>query len=969
MFVWLLTVKNILPEAIAALIVADMSIDNFGFVMSFWLFLLLAMLLRLVWNSSILIHGLGHVLAIASVDRQLSVLSISNILEQRSIATTLKSLLPFNPIFIPLLERQSSLWVAAGDVTPWRIRVKAIGGIIFNLGAIAIGLLFYPHSLQHLLVGDNTISNFISVFFISSNLLIIISSLSDITALVTGIADSFYCGNFGFVGLRHPSDRRQLLPERVVEMFYQMGRETEIRGEQAGGGLVLARNQNNQTVFVGKKVVNKKRENLTKSLEAAFAPVRKNAIFTGIKPIESSIIGAWHYRFGTSGSPPSVLETHWHEWMSARYEGVWEFSEDKWTYQLKNINHRITHNGDFDGWMLFGKSIEYDKLGLWLERVLHTPNATKGDSPKIAGMMDLLITKGMWYASVRLAYQLAIAESIESAFAGEKPSRHAPNTAPSEEELNNWAEIFESTFVLYRKLLGAPDSPSCNQYLCRLESDILQALAQNSSMSKLSWSKRVAFVRTAIEVFFKNDLYFATKTFMSKAEGSFGLVTISTLEEEQIVLSAQGQPISIGFNWQEGYMVYASEPAAIDTILLGLPESYRLDLEQKSGEIALVSAKNITIYSLSEKCELTPSELKNRWISMEDHPYLPLIKYPQTDTKDPIASDTLEIPVVLEEIKLSWQNPASLNRKSADYLVDLLCEKAKRFEQKQQQMLRAGLTEQLRQLPTVDLLITGVENSLWLGERFAQDLNIIFPGLNILTISSNEVLQYLGQDFSSLQLGQDSLVLAITQSGQTFPTVQAINTFDQLSRQGIIGELFLLTGELGSFLGSPVIQPKLPGTGDRHNIFVNGSGRRTAEAATVAVAAAQQTLTELLFYLAKQMRQTFPDSNPFGMTLAEESLVVLEKMKDDFLEINVVQIMGITPTGKVIKSSMKQKLLKAGRKWALHITETPLAWGIHALYVLITVGWAIPFGYTIPLAKTIFSLIIWIANIPPILFS
>jgi hypothetical protein len=473
---------------------------------------------------------------------------------------------------------------------------------------------------------------------------------------------------------------------------------------------------------------------------------------------------------------------------------------------------------------------------------------------------------------------------------------------------------------------------------------------------------------------------------MSAAEGSFGLVVVSTLDKEKLVLSASGQPISIGFNWQEGYMIYASEPAAVDSVLLNLPESYRLDLDQKIGEIALVSANDISIYSLSDKRELNPTELKDRWISMENHPYLPHVKYPQNNTKDPVAADNAEIPAILEQIESTWQNPLSLNRQSADYLVQLLTEKARNFEQKRQQAIRAGLSEFSRQLPTVDLLIVGVENSLWLGARFAEDLKIILPWLNVRSISANKVLQKLKHDWSSLQLGQNSIVLGITQSGQTFPTIQAINTFDQLYRQEIIGELFIFTGELGSFLGSPVIKLKqshengsqsLRGVRDsevnsdrsplpkeRHKIFVNGSGRRTAEPATVTVAASQQTFTELLFYIAKQLRQTFPDSKPFGMTLAPESISVLEKIKDDFLDINVVQIMGINPKGKTIESSVRKELIASGRKWAGHITETPLSWAIHACYVLITVGWAIPFGHTIPLAKTILEFLIWVIHIP-----
>ncbi|MGL4621361.1 MAG: hypothetical protein ACRCZS_20250, partial [Chroococcidiopsis sp.] len=357
-----------------------------------------------------------------------------------------------------------------------------------------------------------------------------------------------------------------------------------------------------------------------------------------------------------------------------------------------------------------------------------------------------------------------------------------PNTAPSPPEIGNWAATFENIFVLYRQLLAAPDSPACSQYFCRLEHDtlqattndrsvsqqswhcqlltapnfpvssqhfsglehdILQATANDSSMSRWSWHKRVTFVRTAIHAFFYNDLYFATKTFLSRAEGSFGLVTVPTLEEGRLVLSAQGQPMSIGFNRQEGYMVYASEPAAVDAVLLNLPESYRLDLDQKLGEIALVSSKDIEVYSMSQKCEVALSELNARWISMADHPYLPQVKNPENDTIDPIAADLRDIPLILTEIRLSWQNSVSLNRQCADYLVKLFCEKADKYEQEQQKMLQASLTGYMQQLPFVDLLVTGVENSLWLGERFAQDLKIVFPWLNVRVISSNEVLQQL----------------------------------------------------------------------------------------------------------------------------------------------------------------------------------------------------------------------------------
>lgn len=923
-----------------------------------YLFFVFTIVLRVIWNSAILFHGLGHTLAIFLIDRQISIWRSENILEHRSFKQVLSSLIPFSPVFIPSKDIQSRLWLDVGDLNSAKIRLKALGGIGLNSLAIAIAAMYLDH--------PDSILQLVSQGVVLANLIIIISSVSDIQAFLTGKADQFCCGNFGFICQRLENDEPILLPDRMQNMYYLMGRETEIRGEQAGGGLVLAENSHQQIVFVGEKIVNKKRDNLTISLEKAFARQRKKSQGAKLQPLEHSVTGVWHYRFGTSG-PPTVAGTHWHEWVGTRQVNVWQFIEGQWICQPKNVNHRITHNGDFDSWKLFGTEVSNKDLGLWLTRVLRSSNDAQADSPKIAGMMDLLITKGMWDASVRLAYYLTIAESVESAFDGQQPNLNAPDTTIAPEQLNTWTELFEQNFLLYRRLLAATSSSTFNQYLCRLEQDILQETNKYPEMSQWEWQKRVNFVRTAIHAFFHNDTNLAVKTFMAGASGSFGLVVVSTLDKDRLVLSAQGQPISVGFNWQEGYMVYASEPAAVDSVLLNLPESYRLDLDQKGGEIALVSANAIQIYSLSENRDISSIELRDRWISLENHPYLSHVRYPKNNTQDPIQSDNQEIPAILSEIRATWDNPDSLNCQTADYLIELLCDKADQFEKKQQKIMRAGFSELSRKLPTVDLLIIGVENSLWLGERFAEDLTTIFPWLNIQTISSNELLQVMKYDFSSLRLGKDSIVLAVTQSGQTFPTLQAINTFDQLYRQEIIGELFILTGELGSFIGSPVIKIKPTSDGstlEKHKVFVNGSGRRTAEATTITVAAAQQTFTELLFYIARRMRQYYPNSDPFGMTVATESISVLERMRDDFVDRSVSQIMGATPTGTLIKSSIQQRLISYGRQWAGHITETPVAWAIHALYVLITVGWAIPFGHTIPFANTIWDLIAWLAQIP-----
>ena len=44
-----------------------------------------------------------------------------------------------------------------------------------------------------------------------------------------------------------------------------------------------------------------------------------------------------------------------------------------------------------------------------------------------------------------------------------------------------------------------------------------------------------------------------------------------------------------------------------------------------------------------------------------------------------------------------------------------------------------------RDTGAVDLLVTGCEVSLWVGEQFAADMHNAFPTLRIVTISANKV--------------------------------------------------------------------------------------------------------------------------------------------------------------------------------------------------------------------------------------
>ncbi|MEI6110304.1 MAG: hypothetical protein WCP63_01340 [Cyanobium sp. ELA712] len=76
-------------------------------------------------------------------------------------------------------------------------------------------------------------------------------------------SNMLYFGNFRFIAEQEEVSEDELISRQGIERFQIMGRETVDRGEQAGGGLVLASDSSGLVRFVGHKVVNKKRKNLT----------------------------------------------------------------------------------------------------------------------------------------------------------------------------------------------------------------------------------------------------------------------------------------------------------------------------------------------------------------------------------------------------------------------------------------------------------------------------------------------------------------------------------------------------------------------------------------------------------------------------------------------------------------------------------------------------------------------------------
>ena len=268
---------------------------------------------------------------------------------------------------------------------------------------------------------------------------------------------------------------------------------------------------------------------------------------------------------------------------------------------------------------------------------------------------------------------------------------------------------------------------------------------------------------------------------------------------------------------------------------------------QNTSRLILECGLEIRSYSLSSSTEYTQAELTSRCVTILTAPL------PYDPTVDLVAADLKVTPAVVAAIDRVWASPISIERISAASLGACLV----------QNMQKRLLNNE----DTTDLLIGGIEASLWIAEQWAADLRTIFPHLNVETISANKLLG-LGSTSASKaffpgadavlarRIDKNTCVLMISQSGQTFPTLHATRKLTRL----VGNRLWLLTGCFGSKMEQAMVEGYKEShmTYGRDRVFNNYSGNRPAEPSSVAVAATWHTLTRLLMQLVYIVRDACP---------------------------------------------------------------------------------------------------------------
>ncbi|CAE8615543.1 unnamed protein product [Polarella glacialis] len=844
-------------------------------------------------------------------------------------------------------------------------------------------------------------------------------------------AGIFCCGNWGLLVPRSSlvKNSGSLLPKVCWDLLNSVIDVVEMRGAQAGGLNMFLGNGHDKVEALVIRVVKTKRGYVADMLVQKIRRMlawRSLGCGRRLRALPVVLIQG-HTRFGTS-SAPAEKETHPHRWLGDHMDTVWRREPGQpWHPSRTSVCVTITHNGDFDGWLIHDKVVPTGVLGEWLSRLFHHGNAATGDSPKMAGLMDLLVCQGRWSASVRLAFVKVVLKHVEQLSAWMRLQPGSPNVAPKPSTFAAWARVFEHAFASHVK--ENPNLQPDADFILELALSVRDIFQDPEYLQRIVGSEKAMeafeewemldghvlrkFIATACQVFFENDLLSSVCSFFRQAEGTFGVSVTCSIWPDKVVLAAKGQPVSVAVDPARPLALWASETSALaaawpgDLGERGPAGKFRFDIADASGEaIELLMMQGSTSRSEVESLansqlvgtklqrslyftlpgsggrgsvlglEQPKSELYHillRGTSLESHP-VPLLRNrfvkrlvhlmvapPIKNSKAPnggtdiVESDLQDVPSVLSEIDDSWEDGFTMNRISGVKFANCL---------------GYLINQRNAKGPDIDVLVIGIENSLWMGQQFAADLSRLFPRLNVMAMSSNWVLGMLQPAHGHIEpmnwalpqrnfkLSPHAVVLACSQSGTTYPTVWAARL---LARTPDVVHIFGMSGDFDTVLARSISDGPQGGK-FRGNLFSTLSGTRPAEPSTLATMAMHHTLTQLLVFVPQHLqalgrieqRQALgslsnPELQQQGPCRGSRPACELRPSETRDLKRLVCslasssqRLVGCTIRKVPFQSKVNQELLESGDYISAHLTEGYWSIVIAAVYVYVTVTAGVP---------------------------
>jgi hypothetical protein len=780
------------------------------------------------------------------------------------------------------------------------------------------------------------------------------------------MASTLFCGNFGVILLHPVWNAEGDKGKTALDLLQKMIEITMMRGAQTGGVIAWKRkgpSSSIQASGVRSRVVNGKRTDLSVKIRKDL----ESKICSGGGRMEPSVQTMFgHTRFATT-SKATLDGTHPHQWTPPENRRVYPLDDKSvWSSHKpmaiqRKVENFITHNGDLDFFKVNGHHYDLESVQQWLIKATGHPMTTSVDSAAIAGLTDLLRTAGCFGLSLRYAIVIASKSS----------------KVQSSEEMRTYREYERSGNIFETVLERFCQKRAVS--LSEIKDDV--TLRDAFAISVLEEAKRKAFntgegshfsseellfddieiavsanteavvIRLTIDAFFDNDLFQTTKLLLGNAVGSFGLmITCSEDANRQVCIAARGQAMSVAFYPDKGLVCYGSEQAAVKAGLLYDPpktssmptsdakkdseyisnKTTRYDLDDLGGEVVLLDWSGprskadpmVTVTSYQES--KIKSTFRERSTPLKDNDHLlPLPK----ESKDPIQEDLFDIPGSLADIQKSWRD-GGLNRLSAWNLCRHL-----------RQRLQARLDGKLpAHGGSVDVLITGCEVSLWLGEQFASDLQKAFPKLSVQAVSSNKILGALGQELAVPCIGYpmsamtpdltDTIVIIVSHSGGTFAPLACSNLLQSVTRS-----IFVVTSEWDTQIGKQLRNMQ---SDDilTSRVFTTGVGVRPSEPCSLTVAATHQLLTQIFEQICSVVLDDHHFRHLTGAVITEQDLSILERCNQDNI-FALERIVG-TRNGRG-PDGTERELRDMGSLWADHVLENARAYIISFLYVVGTV--------------------------------
>ena len=227
-------------------------------------------------------------------------------------------------------------------------------------------------------------------------------------------ASLFYCGTFGIILLHHLwlTDQGQ----SALDVLEKMVKVTMMRGAQSGGVITFrpttaGSNKSKPTLKgIRSRVVNQKRTDLSVEVRK----IIKREVFRNSKMFPKDFVPvlSGHTRFATS-SKATLEGTHPHRWTPATVRRVYDFSlletvagqgdNAGLSPRTMKVENYITHNGDFDFYVVNGKTYDLDIIQKWLVITTGSPMPASVDSCAVAGVVDLLRSQACFGLSARYA--------------------------------------------------------------------------------------------------------------------------------------------------------------------------------------------------------------------------------------------------------------------------------------------------------------------------------------------------------------------------------------------------------------------------------------------------------------------------------------------------------------------------------------------------------------------------------------